>query len=112
MSRTRSTGAHPRADVPKPPSTRPPTSSLDASRSGQSHEVYVQIANLQMAKVRQRRIRDSLQRQVESCEQEIASLEQKIQALYEQAGLEPTDPDDRTDPRLDAEDDNGFSYEY
>jgi len=102
---------HPRHNPPKPPSTRPPTSSLDASRDGQSHEVYVEIANLQMAKARQQRIRDSLQRQVDSCEKEIASIEEKIQALYERAGLEPTDPDARSGPRLE-DDEDGFSYEY
>jgi len=71
----------------------------------------VQIANLQMAKARQQRIRDSLQRQVDSCEEEIASLQQKIEALYDRAGLEPSESDDRSGPRLE-EDDDGFSYEY
>jgi uncharacterized coiled-coil protein SlyX len=109
---SRPQGAHPRHDPPKPPSTRPPTSSLDASRAGQSHEVYVQIANLQMAKARQKRIRDSLQKQVATCEEEIAEIEQKIQALYDRAGLEPKNPDDRPAPEVQSGGDDGFEYEY
>jgi len=108
--RTRPNGAYPRPHRPKPPSTRPP-SGMDASRQKGSHEVYVQIANLQMARARQNRIRASLQNQVDQCSREIAQIDAKLKALYDKAGLEPTDPSEK--PQLQKPDDeDGFEYEY
>jgi hypothetical protein len=98
----------PRFNRPRPPSTRPP-SSADAVRH-QSHEVFVQIANLQMAKARQKRIRAALQDQVETCNQEIERINRKIDELYDEAGIEPSD-DDGDGPTL-SPGGEGFEYEY
>lgn len=98
----------PKTNRPRPPSTRPP-SSADAVRH-RSHEVFVKIANLQMAKARQKRIRSSLQDQIDSCTEEIERINRKIGELYEEAGIESTDDADET-PTLSAGDD-GFEYEY
>jgi hypothetical protein len=109
MSRSSSAPSNqPRFDRPRPPSTRPP-SSADATRN-QSHEVFVQIANLQMAKARQKRIRAALQDQVNTCTREIKRINQKIDELYDEAGIEPSD-DEADGPTLSAGND-GFEYEY
>jgi uncharacterized protein (DUF305 family) len=75
-----------------------------------SHEVFVQIANLQMAKARQKRIRAALQDQIDTCTEEIDRINRKIDELYEEAGIEPSD-DDPDEPTLSAGDE-GFEYEY
>jgi len=99
---------HPRTNRPRPPSTRPP-SSADASREG-AHEVFVQIANLQMAKARQKRIRAALQDQVETCNEEIERINRKIDELYDTAGIESSDEEGGGPSPSAAEE--GFEYEY
>lgn len=119
-NRTRPTGAHPRQDRPTPPSTRPPSTRPPTLRSqsapgsgGQpGHEAFVQIANLQMARDRQQRIRSALQSQVDRCTQEIEQIDAKIRALYDRVGLEPRDEDAAPTPNADQPDDDGFEYEY
>lgn len=107
-NRTRPNGAAPRTKRTQPPSLRPP-SSLDLARRQESHEVFVQIANLQMAKARQQRIRSALANQMDRCTREIDRIDAKVNALYEQVGLEPTDADASSNAPTD---DDGFSYEY
>lgn len=98
---------HPRVNRPRPPSTVPP-SSAEASQDA-SHEIYVRIANLQMAKARQKRIRSALQDQIDSCTQEIDRIERKIAELYDEAGIEASESQtDTPAPR----DEDGFEYEY
>jgi hypothetical protein len=94
----------------------------------------VEIANLQMAKARQQRIRSALQSQADRREANIASIEQRIEGLYRQAGLEQADADSseqssgdeagaaRSDAPSDAPsdarsrgegpEDEGFAYQY
>jgi hypothetical protein len=116
--RTRPSGAQPRPTRPSPPSTRPPKlqsstrpPSSAARANETSHEVYVQIANLQMARARQQRIRRALQGQVDRCTREIESIDARMRELYRRAGLEPVDPDDQP-ARNDADEDDGFEYQY
>lgn len=99
---------HPRVNRPRPPSTRPP-SSAEASQDA-SHEIYVRIANLQMAKARQKRIRSALQDQIDTCTQEIDRIERKIAELYDEAGIEASEP--QTDNATPSRDEDGFEYEY
>ena len=121
--RTRPNKPQPRPERPTPPSTRPPTtrppklqSTTRPQRQGQapSHEVYVQIANLQMARVRQQRIRTALQGQVDRCTKEIAQLNAQIRELYRQAGLQPVDPEEMPNASTGGKDanDDGFEYQY
>jgi len=103
----------PRRTPPPAPSTRPPSSANTGRR--RSHEVFVEIASLKMAKARQERIRSSLQDQIDSCTAEIERIEQKLQALYRRVGLEETDapaPASRTNPSDDGDEEDGFEYEY
>ncbi len=103
---------HPRVNRPRPPSTRPP-SSAEATQA--SHEVYVRIANLQMAKARQKRIRSALQDQIDTCTQEIERIERKIAELYDEAGIEASEPENdttATDSPSPSTGDDGFEYEY
>ena len=105
---TRPPGRHPRHNPPRPPSTQPPSTAAGQQR--RSHEVFVQIASLQMAKARQKRIRAALQGQVEACNDEIQRIESKIRGLYDEAGLEQRE--EEGDPPAPAPDDDGFEYEY
>jgi len=105
---TRPPGRQPRHNPPRPPSTQPP--SRGEGTQERSHEVFVQIASLQMAKARQKRIRSSLQDQVDTCTAEIERINDKIQALYGEAGLEAQDEEERSASRPTGED--GFEYEY
>lgn len=104
---TRPPGSQPRHNPPRPPSTQPPPRGEGQQRS---HEVFVQIASLQMAKARQKRIRSALQDQVETCNDEIARINEKIRGLYKKAGLEQQDEEERSAPRSTGDD--GFEYEY
>ena len=104
---TRPPGRHPRHNPPRPPSTQPPSTAAGNQR--RSHEVFVQIASLQMAKARQKRIRAALQGQVESCNDEIERIESKIRGLYQEAGLEAKDD---PAPPSTAPGEEGFEYEY
>jgi len=110
---TRPPGAQPRPQRPQPPSLRPP-SSLDLARRQESHEVFVQIANLQMARARQQRIRDALANQMERCSREIDRIDAKVHHLYDQVGLRPADtPSDESESASEASsDDDSFHYEY
>jgi hypothetical protein len=126
--RTRPNKPQLRRERPTPPSTRPPTtrppitrppklqSTTRPQRQGQapSHEVYVQIATLQMARVRQQRIRTALQGQVDRCTKEIAQLNAQIRELYRQAGLQPVDPEEMPNASTGGKDanDDGFEYQY
>jgi uncharacterized coiled-coil protein SlyX len=105
---TRPPGRQPRHNPPRPPSTQPPSTAAGQQR--RSHEVFVQIASLQMAKARQKRIRAALQGQIETCNEEIERIEEKIRGLYEEAGLEQRD--EAADPSPPAPGDDGFEYEY
>jgi septal ring factor EnvC (AmiA/AmiB activator) len=67
--------------------------------------VFVQIANLQMAKARQQRIRASLQTQVDRCTAEIDRLDAEIRRRFDQVGLQQKDDDT---PSTDG----GFQYDY
>jgi len=87
---------------------RPPSTAPRPERA--SHEVYVQIANLQMARSRQKRIRRDLKGQVDRCTREIESINARIQSLYDRAGLEYVEPDDRPAPAEQSDD--GFEYQY
>ncbi len=113
---TRPPGAYPRPQRPRPPSTRPPSSAAAAARA--PHEVYVQIANLQMAKTRQQRIRAALQVQVERCAREIAQLDAEIARRLQQVGLVPRGaageaaPGDAENEGAENEGDDGFAYDY
>jgi uncharacterized coiled-coil protein SlyX len=99
----------PRRNPPRPPSTRPPSSG-DAVQH-QSHEVFVQIASLKMAKTRQQRIRAALQDQVATATAEIERIDQKIDELYDKAGLSEAErPDDAGAAR--PADGDGFQYQY
>jgi len=118
--RTRPTGSQPRTTRPSPPSTRPPktrppklqSSSRPAAQAqASSHEVYVQIANLQMARARQQRIRNALRGQVQRCDREIESLDAQIRECYHRAGLQPVDPEDLPSPGA-QDNDEGFEYQY
>lgn len=106
---TRLPGSQPRHNPPRPPSTQPPSRSGEDRRS---HEVFVQIASLQMAKARQKRIRSALQDQVETCNNEIERIEQNIRSLYDEAGLEARDEDDDARAKPPSNGDDGFEYEY
>lgn len=76
--------------------------------------MYVQIANLQMARVRQQRIRSALQGQVDRCTKEIAQINAQIRELYRQAGLQPVDPEETPTASQDerTSNDDGFEYQY
>lgn len=116
--RTRPNKPQPRPTRPSPPSTRPPklqsTSRPRSQGQAPSHEVYVQIANLQMARVRQQRIRTALQGQVDRCTREIEQLNAQIRELYRQAGLQPVDPKEMPDASQGGKEsnDDGFEYQY
>lgn len=110
-NRTRPNGASPRGRRPQPPSLRPP-SSLDLARRQESHEVFVQIANLQMARTRQERIRRALSGQVDRCTREIQRIDAKVEALCRKVGLRPDDAE-ASEPRADdGDEEDGFAYEY
>jgi len=99
-----------RTTPPRPPSTAPPNRALGRSSAG--HEVFVRIANLQMSRVRQARIRAALQGQVDRCTANIESINAQIHELYRQAGLETSTPEDApSGPRV-ARDDDAFEYKY
>ncbi|HHP7237075.1 hypothetical protein [Longibacter sp.] len=63
-----------------------------------------------MARSRQKRIRRALQGQVDRCTREIESINARIRGLYDQAGLERVEPDDR--PAPSEQTDDGFEYQY
>jgi hypothetical protein len=105
---------------------------MPAARTGEGgggrHKLFVEIANLKMAKARQKRIRAALQSQADRREANIASIEQRIEGLYRQAGLEESDadpPERGSDDEAEAagrdartrgdeagEGDKGFAYQY
>lgn len=121
--RTRPDKPQPRPTRPAPLSTRPPITrppKLQSTARPQSqgqrspHEVYVQIANLQMARVRQQRIRTALRVQVDRCTKEIESLDAQMRELYRRAGLQRVAPDDvpESAPNGPSGTDDGFEYQY
>lgn len=102
----RTAGATPRLQRPRPLSTRPPSVQNHVSRSG--HEVYVQIANLQMAKARQERIQAALQDQVNRCAAEIDQINRRVQELFDKVGLT-----DASEGQSNAAfGDEGFEFKY
>lgn len=100
--------SHPRVNRPRPPSTLPP--SRAEANEDPSHETYVRIANLQMAKARQKRIRSALQDQIDTCTQEIHRIERKIAELYDEAGIEASASE--ANHSTLARDEEGFEYKY
>ena len=76
--------------------------------------MFVQIANLQMARARQKRIRDALANQMERCSREIERIDAKVQGLYEQVGLRPVDTTSNAAEQTSeaSSDDDSFHYEY
>ena len=73
-----------------------PMSSIP-TRDHAAHSVYVELANLQMARSRYVTIRDSLSAQLAHCEDEIAHTDARIATLMAQ--LQPVDPTDPITPR-------------
>ncbi len=70
----------------RPPSARPtasrprPSSAIPQTGAG-VHSLYVEMANLQMSKARQEKIRDALLEQVRRCEAEIARVDTRCEEL-------------------------------
>lgn len=89
---------------PRAPSLRPP-SSLRAQRRDSGHKVYVELAALQMARVRQSRIRDALNEQVARCTRRIEQIERESAAL--RAQIERSEASSS-----DASNAEGFEYRY
>lgn len=93
---------------PRPPSTRPP-SSLRAAKRADSHKAYVELANLQMARTRQDRIRSALQDQVDRSSRRIRKIDEKIDAVKEQIEQNESAPSSNS---KGSADDEAFEYEY
>lgn len=102
--------SRPRRNPPRPPSTRPPSSGDGVQR--RSHEAFVQIASLKMAKTRQKRIRAALQDQMASATAEIERIDRKIEELYEKVGLTQEEGADDADAPRSPANGNGFQYQY
>lgn len=65
----------------RPSSSRPrPTSGMPQGEA-QTHSLYMEIANLQMTRARQVKIRDALLAQIANCEDEIDLAEARTAAL-------------------------------
>ena len=88
---------------PRPPSTRPP-SSLRAAKRSDDHKAYVELANLQMARTRQTRIRAALQDQVERSTRRIQKIDEKVAAVKAEI--------QQSQSGQEARDDDGFAYQY
>lgn len=71
--------------------TRRPSSMSSRSLStmpksdGETHQLYLEIASIQMAKARQERIEDSLQQQVDECRRQISQARQRTDELLREA---------------------------
>ena len=78
--------------------------------SQEPHTLYVRMANLQMARTRQQRIRSALQAQVNDCTQRIREIDDKVQAI--KAKIQKTEDARRPDEASSSADDGGFEYEY
>lgn len=104
--RERSSRSQPRPKRPKPPSTRPP-SSLRAAKRTDNHKAYVELANLQMARTRQGRIRSALQDQVNRSTRRIQKIDEKVEAVKEQIEANESA---HSNPEGGA--DEAFEYEY
>lgn len=77
--------------------------------SQEAHTLYVRMANLQMARTRQQRIRSALQAQVNDCTQRIQEIDKKVAAIK----AEIQSKEARSSSQNDAEaSDGGFEYEY
>jgi hypothetical protein len=62
----------------------------------QTHALYMEIANLQMTRARQIKIRDALLGQIANCEDEIARADERTAQLLEQiAQVEGKEPFER-----------------
>lgn len=106
-----------------------PLSTMPKSKSG-THTVYTRVANLQMSKARQEKIRDALATQLQRCNEEIERLEDESRALLARIGVAErdkpattksvkrvfsdfrTDTDDGPEPSPRSEGDEGFHYKY
>ncbi|MFO8233050.1 MAG: hypothetical protein R6U20_10320 [Longimonas sp.] len=108
--RTSSKHAPPRVNRPRPPSTRPPTS-MRSLASQEPHTLYVRMANLQMARTRQQRIRSALQAQVNDCTQRIREIDEKVDAIKAEIQKTEASRSSNLDDDASAED-GGFEYEY
>ena len=78
--------------------------------SQEPHTLYVRMANLQMARTRQKRIRSALQSQVNDCTQRIREIEDKVQAI--KAEIQKTESARRSGNASSPADESGFEYEY
>lgn len=79
--------------------------------SQEPHTLYVRMANLQMARTRQQRIRSALQAQVNDCTQRIREIDKKVDAI--KAEIQETEASRRSSSAGNASaDDGGFEYEY
>jgi ppGpp synthetase/RelA/SpoT-type nucleotidyltranferase len=79
--------------------------------SQEPHTLYVRMANLQMARTRQKRIRSALQAQVNDCTQRIREIDEKVEAI--KAEIQKTESARPPNPPDDARpEDGGFEYEY
>ncbi len=74
------------------------------------HTLYVRMANLQMARTRQQRIRAALQAQVNDCTQRIQEIDDKVEAI--KAEIQQAEASRRPKPSSDGSADGGFEYEY
>jgi tetrahydromethanopterin S-methyltransferase subunit G len=82
---------------------RPPSSLRAATRSD-DHKAYVELANLQMARTRQTRIRTALQDQVERSTRRIQKIDEKVAAVKAEI--------QQSQSGQEARDDDGFAYQY
>lgn len=98
----REPGVHPR-----PPDLRPP-SSLRAVRRASDYKAYIELASLQMARDRQRRIRAALRGQMARCTRRIEQIEREAAAL--KARIEQNEASSSAEEPADPT--SGFEYRY
>ena len=87
-----------------------PLSTMPMGTTG-VHGLYVEIANLQMSKARQEKIRDALAAQIAACEAEILRVQTATELLLakiEQMTGEPAKPENKDRPALSR----AFKFKY
>lgn len=104
------------APTRRPSSMRSKSLSTMPTSDGETHQLYLEIASLQMAKARQERIRDSLQQQVDEARRQIANARDRTDELLDRArqrekrsGAEAGRPDGADDAD-DADEPDTFEY--
>lgn len=80
---------------------------MRAAKRADSHKAYVELANLQMARTRQDRIRSALQDQVDRSTRRIQKIDKKIETVKEEI---EQDESANSNPKDGA--DEAFEYEY